>query len=240
MGSMIALYHREVSGEGQHVDTSIQEANFFFTEEAMPVWDLWRFNWQRAGPGASIPRAADIGPLWMRLLWPCKDGYVNIFLVGGAQAGLVRSSAAVVEMANKEGMAENLRGYDWSTHDASQISQEERNKIEEAIIAFLRTKTKQELYQAALEKGIVLAPLNTIKDIVESPQLAAREYFVEVQHPELGDAIAYPGAPVKLSDVPWRMSRRAPLIGEHNGEIYQGELGLTKEELARLKTAQVV
>jgi len=239
MGSMIALYHREVTGEGQHVDTSIQEANFFFTEEAMPVWDLWKYNWQRDGPGASLPRP-NIGPLWMRLLWPCKDGYVNIFLVGGAQKGLVNSSTALVKMANKEGMAENLRGYNWATHDASQISQEERSQIEEAVIAFLRTKTKQELYEAALEEEIVLAPLNTVKEIMESPQLAAREYFVEVQHPELGDTITYPGAPVKLSEVPWRINRRAPLIGEHNEGIYEKELGLTKEELSRLKVAKAI
>lgn len=239
MGSMIALYHREVTGKGQHVDISIQEANLFFTEEAMPVWDLWRVNWERGGPGASLPRP-ELGPLWLRLLWPCKDGYVNIFLVGGAQAGLVRSSAALVAMANQEGMAEKLKDYDWSTHDASRISQEERSQIEESIIAFLGTKTKQELYDAALEKGIVLAPLNTIKDIVESPQLAAREYFIEVQHPALGDTITYPGAPVKLSEVPWRISRRAPFIGEHNEEIYEKELGLTKEELGRLKAAKVI
>lgn len=206
----------------------------------MPVWDLWRFNWRREGPSASLPRPDPPGPIRIRLLWPCKDGYVCIFLVGGAQPGLVHSSTTLVEMANQEGMALNLKGYDWRTHDASQISQEERDKIEEAIIEFLRTKTKKELYDAALEKGLVLAPLNTVKDIVESPQLAAREYFVEVQHPELGDVITYPGAPIKLSEVPWRISRRAPLIGEHNEEIYEKELGLTKEKLSRLKATGVI
>ncbi|HUV53394.1 MAG TPA: CoA transferase [Dehalococcoidia bacterium] len=230
MGSMIALYHREATGKGQHVDVSIQEASIFVTEYAMPSWDLNRVNPQRSGLGLTISRPTPPGPLWMRWIYPCKDGYVNIFLSGGAQAGLVNSSEALVEMANSEGMALQLKDYDWATHDASQISQEERDTIENAIIAFLRTKTKQELYHAALEKGMVLAPLNTIKDVVESPQLAARQYFVEVEHPELDDIITYPGAPVKLSEVPWQISRRAPLIGEHNKEIYEGELNLTGKE----------
>ncbi|HUV53398.1 MAG TPA: CoA transferase [Dehalococcoidia bacterium] len=240
MGSMIALYHREVTGEGQHVDVSIQEANFFFTEAGMPTWDLNRYSLERCGAGDSRPRPDPPGPLWVRFVWPCKDGYVNLFLLGGAQAGLVNSSASLVEMANSEGMSENLRGYDWTTHDASQISQQERSQIEEALIPFLRTKTKEELYNAALEKGIVLAPLNTVKDVVESPQLAARQYFVEVEHPELGDTITYPGAPVKLSEVPWKISHRPPLIGEHNEEIYERELGFTKEELTRLKEANAI
>jgi len=240
MGSMIALYHREATGEGQHLDASIQEASFFFTEETMPQWDLCKKNWQRTGIRSYIPRPDPLEPLWVRYIWPCKNGHVNLILFGGAQAGMVNSSAALVEMANNEGMAENLRGYDWTTHDASQISQQERDTIEKAIIAFLRTKTKEELYNAALEKGILLAPLNTVKDVVESPQLAARQYFVEVEHPELGDTITYPGAPVKLSEVPRKISRRAPLIGEHNEEIYERELGFTKEELTRLKEANAI
>jgi crotonobetainyl-CoA:carnitine CoA-transferase CaiB-like acyl-CoA transferase len=143
-------------------------------------------------------------------------------------------------MANREGMLRSLKDYDWTTHDLSKISREERMQIDEATIEFLRTKTKQELYGAALERGMVLGPVNTVRDIVESPQLASREYFVEVQHPELGDRIVYPGAPTKLSEVPWRISRRAPLIGEHNEEIYGQELGLTKKEMGMLKAAKVI
>jgi len=240
MGSMIALYYRELTGEGQHVDISIQEANFFSTDWAMPMWDLNSINLRRSGAGGFVDRPTPPGPFWIRFIWPCKDGHVSLFLAGGAQAGLVKSSTQLVEMANSEGMAEYLKDYDWTTHDMSNTSQEERSQIEEAVIAFLRTKTKEELYDAALEKGMVLGSLSTIKDIMGSPQLAVREYFVEVQHPELGDTIIYPGAPVKLSEVPWRISRRPPLIGEHNEEIYEKELGFTKEELSRLKAAKVI
>ena len=87
---------------------------------------------------------------------------------------------------------------------------------------------------------MLIAPYQTTKDISECPHLAGREYYTDVQHPELGDKITYPGAWAKISDVPWRISRRAPLIGEHNEEIYEKELGITMENLILLKSRAII
>lgn len=82
----------------------------------------------------------------------------------------------------------------------------------------------------------MMVPVQNPKDLVESGQLEALGYFVDVEHPELGMSLKYPGAPYyHISDAPWRISRRAPLIGEHNFEIYEGELGFSSEQLAILK-----
>ena len=112
--------------------------------------------------------------------------------------------------------------------------------ITEAFSEFFKTKTKAWLLKEAVARGIMLAPVNTVRDVAEDPQLRARHYWVEVEHPELGTAIAYPGAPCKLTETPWRVEGRAPLIGEHNSEIYQKELGLSNEELVALKGAKVI
>jgi benzylsuccinate CoA-transferase BbsE subunit len=77
--------------------------------------------------------------------------------------------------------------------------------------------------------------VNTPCDLVESPQLQAREFFVDVAHPELGTSMHYPGAPYALSATPWQMRRRPPLLGEHNEEIYVHELGLRHDDLAVLR-----
>ena len=175
-----------------------------------------------------------------RFHWPCKDGYVSFILGGGVQRGLVNSTALLLEMMNKEGMGGWLKDYDPNTFDGSTITQEERERMNEVFLAYFKTKTKQELFDAAIEKGIVLCTLNTTKDIVESPQLAAREYFIKVEHPELGGTITYPGVSVKSSEVPPRVPRRAPLIGEHNQDIYEKELGFSNEELIMLKQAGVI
>jgi len=75
--------------------------------------------------------------------------------------------------------------------------------------------------------------------LLEDPQLEARDYWEEVEHPELGTTITYPGALYKSSEVEWKF-RRAPSVGEHNREVYEGELGFTKERLAALKQSGVI
>ena len=61
-----------------------------------------------------------------------------------------------------------------------------------------------------------------------------------MDHPELGASLTYPGRPFQSTEVPWKMDRRAPLIGENNEEIYQGELGFTREQLAVWKNKGVI
>ena len=91
----------------------------------------------------------------------------------------------------------------------------------------------------ALARGIVLIPASTPKDLLADPQLEARDYWEEVEHPELGTTLTYPGALYKSSEVKWKIGR-APLIGEHNREVYEGELGFTKERLAAMKQSGVI
>ena len=131
-----------------------------------------------------------------------------------------------------------LRSIDWDTFNFATITQETVERIAEQTDKFFMTRTKAELLEGAVKHRIMLYPVSTTKDIVESIQLAAREYWVEVEHPELGTTITYPGAFVKASETPPRISRRAPLIGEHNQEIYQKELALSKKELMALKQAK--
>jgi crotonobetainyl-CoA:carnitine CoA-transferase CaiB-like acyl-CoA transferase len=78
-----------------------------------------------------------------------------------------------------------------------------------------------------------------VEDVVNSPQWRAREYWQEVEHPELGRTFLYPGPFVKFSATPIQYRRRAPLLGEHNAEVY-GALGLSAGELALLHGQGIV
>jgi crotonobetainyl-CoA:carnitine CoA-transferase CaiB-like acyl-CoA transferase len=167
---------------------------------------------------------------------PCKDGYVFCTFGGGAFARQVQSSKALIEWANEEGMLLELKDIDLSKFDASTITQEDQDRQYGLVNDFLKTKTKAELYEEAVKRGIMLAPCNNIEDIMKNAQLQARGFWEEVEHPELGQTITYPGAPVKMDQTPWEISRRAPLIGEHNQEVYVKELGLTGEDMAVLKS----
>ena len=69
--------------------------------------------------------------------------------------------------------------------------------------------------------------VSTIEDVANSKQLSARDSREKADHPELGAAITYPGAFIKASETPCVKTARAPLIGEHNEEIYRGVLGMS-------------
>jgi crotonobetainyl-CoA:carnitine CoA-transferase CaiB-like acyl-CoA transferase len=82
-------------------------------------------------------------------------------------------------------------------------------------------------------------PVNSPGDVINDPQLSSRNFWEEIVHDELGQTITYPGAPCKLSEMPGQIKRRAPLIGEHNQQVY-AELGFSEQLLVQLKEANVI
>jgi crotonobetainyl-CoA:carnitine CoA-transferase CaiB-like acyl-CoA transferase len=113
--------------------------------------------------------------------------------------------------------------------------------VNEMLATFIMSHTKTEIYQAAASRLVMMVPAQNAQDLVESRQLKALGYFIDVEHPELGMRLKYPGAPYyHISDAPWRVSRRAPLVGEHNREVYEGELELSSEQTATLKQDGII
>lgn len=230
MGAMIAHYYREATGKGQYVDTSTQEGVVPSALTVPQAWDLQRFIWPRAG--AFLPRSGKR----VRHLWPCKDGYIAWRLYGG---GLGVKTRALVEWMDSEGQANELTQVNWEKMNYLTVTPEEFDHWQSLFGKFFKTHTKAELCREALARGIVLFPASTPKDLVEDPQLEARDYWKEVEHAELDATITYPGGLYKSSEFSCEI-RRAPLIGEHNSEIYEQELGFSKESIVILKTAGVI
>ena len=236
LGTMIALYHRKKTGRGQHVDAPVQ---MYLTYPTTPdVQGLWDFSQTivrrmgrmllRTGTGIAVP-----------VIWECKDGDVSYRLFLGH--GQAKANAALIEwMEDDDIHSDILKQVDWETLDWEKIGQEFANEFVEKFDHFARKHTKAELFKGALERGIQLFPLYTPKDILKFVQLAKRDFWVQVEHPRLGTTITYPGAFIKLSETPWKIRYCAPLIGEHNEEIYTKELGLTSEQLIALKQISVI
>ena len=239
MGTMMAHYHRELSGEGQYVDQSCQQAIILTLMNAAEMWDLNRLNVRGYGPGTLSPRPIPPGPIFRRSIYRCQDGYVIATLGGGGQAGTVASSKALVAWANEDDYMLELKDFDWSGVDAQTVSQEDVDHRAHLLEEFLMTKTKAECLERAVEHAILLIPVNEVKDVLESPQMAYRGFFKQVEHPDLGESIGYPGFPIIMSEANPGIQRRAPLIGEHNEEIYEQELGLSKKQLVILKSRRV-
>ena len=231
-GALTALFHRSITGAGQQVDVSIQESVAQCLEHIISNWDLREAIPDRSEevrPGANH-RTTQI--------WPCKDGWVSWSHGGRA---LISPSLPLIKWMQSEGYTNGfIDMFDWSRPDFARISQEEMDRIDEPTSRFFMAHTKAELLEGAVKYNIMLYPVATTADIMENPQLEAREFWVEVDHPELGETITYPGAFVHSSAAPPRIRRRAPLIGEHNREIYENELGITSDRLVALKEAGVV
>ena len=216
-GALVALsayYHSAATGSGQHVDVSKWEAMHTMQPTMTLVYSYANFVRRRAG--INFP--------WGIL--PCDDGYVGFFLPTQTQWESLCVLLGMPELRDKP-------EYETPLH-----REEHRGEITEIIVSWLRGKKMEEVFHAAQELRMPLTVVPNPRQVFEMPQHKEREYFVEVDHPVAG-RFTYPGAPFKLSRTPWRAGR-APLLGEHNEDIYCGRLGYTRERLAELREEAVI
>ena len=234
-GAMVALYWRERTGEGQHVDLSIQHAITVTTLNTPAFWFLDKTIIHRAGPF----RVAGRAHFEQRNTWPCKDGYITTIITGGDLGAPV--NRRLVEWMDSEGMANDfLKNIDLQRLDMAKITPEVEAALEEPIGQFFRAHTMKELYEGAIKRQIWLYPVQTCEDLMNSAQLLARDFWVDVEHPRLSASITYPGPFIKSSEVYCGIRHRAPCAGQHNIEIYEKEMGMSREELIMLKQALVI
>ena len=211
---MTALWHCQTTGEGQHVDVSIQECVISPNLNVLQMWDVSKVEFRRLGGYMYVPSTGVRQPVYYK----CKDGYV-IILVQGGNEPFVSSSSRLVEWMDEEGMAADwFVEVNWVLdYDATTMGQDIADRVGLEVEKFTVTKTKAELYEeGAIKRRILLAPLSTTKDISEDSQLQFRDYWVNVWHSELGEALTYCGPFMKLSGTPIEYRRRTPLMGEHN------------------------
>ena len=236
VAALIALYHKGMTGHGQFVDMSIQHSVVPLTANAIPFWEMRGINLCRVGQlrgGVSLN-------IKQRQLWRGKDGFVNFWILGGGFGE--KSNRALAQWMEEEGMADDfIRNIDWHSFDQSKVEPEIQKHLEEMVMNFLLRFPRAKLYEEAVKRSISLGPVSNTKDIVENPQLEDREYWVNVRHDELKATVRYPGTFAKVSPAAsLQIRRRAPLIGEHNREIYEQEMGLGKEQISRLKSANII
>lgn len=236
--AMIALYESLQSGQGQHLDISAQQAVAQATQSTLLAAPLGDADSQRMSGGAKL------GNIPIRLIWPAKDGHVAItYLFGSAVAHFTQR---FMNWICEEGMCdEATRDKDWVGYGAylfggSQEAIDDYMGLTQIVEKFTTTKTKAELLQGALDRGLLIAPITTSEEVVASPQLAARAYWQPVEHPELGQTFTYPGPFAKFSASPITYRRRPPTVGEHNTEIYSDELGFSAQQLADLTTRGII
>ncbi len=218
---LAAVYGRERAGGGQHVDVSSAEAiaaTFVGGQNIGGYAQDGRFE-KRTSVGMPLGAPATI--------MPCKDGHVwMLALEAGQWNGLARV------MGNPEWMQLELFQDMFA-----------RAQNADAIYPMLEEWTMQHGKMEIMEKcqaaGCPVTAVFTVAEAAEHPHLLAREFLVEIEHPRLGKVRSL-GPPFKLPACPGGPRRPAPLLGEHNDEVYGGKLGTGTTELARLRAQGVV
>ncbi len=227
VASLLAVTEAELTGQGQHVDISMQESVTLALENAAQTYDLEGVIRKRP---LGDQRFAGYG------LFECKDGYIFLGSRGIGNSPAWSRSMQWFRDESMEG-ADRLLGPEWSdTHYLK--GDEAREVFGELFMRWSRQHSKAWLYSEGQKRGIPLAPVSTPQDLLENPQLRARGHFVPFTHPLLERAALMPGAPYLLSATPWQARRRAPGLGEHTGEVL-AQIGVTPEDFSRLVSAGV-
>ena len=231
MAIMAALVHRTATGEGQYIDASIHDACALSTESAVASY-IYRDEVVIRQTGRH--HAANPTP---RTQYPTKDGrYVNALTGGGRlDPAYVRTLA---EWFEPHGLAGDLK--DERYRNPQVIAENAHHIVEEVLANFIANRTADDVYHEAQERGFPWGAVRAPDELLSDGHLEDRQFWTEVEHPELGRTFTYPGSGAIFNGSPWRISRRAPLIGEHNDEVFGAELGLSPEELARLSDSGVI
>ncbi len=232
--TFIAYHHWENTGEGQYIDVSMHGAITPGTFNAVGFWDLLRQILPRSGPY----RQGMSQTSKQLELWECKDGFVVFILLGGVTGA--RTNQRLVEFMAEENQAPPLlREMDWDKFDQANADPAFIERIDKGFASFFMAHTMQELFAGAKKYKIMLTSVSTPKEIMECPQLEARQFWQQVNHPVWGQ-FGFPGSPAQVSSGPLGVRRNAPRLGEHNEDVYLKELGLAPARIAALKEARVI
>jgi len=217
VATMAALYERDNSGKGQHVDVSIRECVASNLELA-PV--LYAY--------MGLIRKRGFGQLMQGhpvKIYPCKDGHVVVI------PGLGATSRIALLIERPE-----LVDHVLFTNAQERLAR--RDEFDAMILPWLMEHSKHEIVEKAQELRMPFGAVQNMREVVEDDHLKESNFFVEIEHPMAGK-FKYPSAPFRMSESP-PVLKRAPLLGEHNEEIYCNKLGYGKKELVKLRELGII
>ncbi|OGO44891.1 MAG: hypothetical protein A2Z05_01935 [Chloroflexi bacterium RBG_16_60_22] len=239
VGTMIALAHRVHTGRGQHVDCSTQQAlDIVCSAEIEGPYALFGQVPTRHGRARAAVTLRDGTTFYNPLLWECRDGFIALNLLLNPSAA--KNNSSMMEFIKKDGIAiGSFEGWEWDKKSWEDMTLAQAEELMDVLGRFFKNHTKDDLLKLATENRFQLGPCNNAEDILKYPQLQARGFWKNIEHPELGADLKYPGGAVVTTQGYVGVKRRAPHIGEHNEEVYK-ELGLSAAELNALREQKVV
>ena len=239
LGTLGAYHHRELSGEGQQVTTSLLESLMQHYWVTPWVWEndkvlRLRGDYFRDADGnisqeGGFPR-----------LWQCKDGKVW-FSLTFAGARRLLSPNALIQWMIEDGMeVGELAEINWEEFDPAMMTPERTQNWFGIISRFFARRTRQELFEEGMVRDVRVGPVLDVPEVLKNEQLETRGFWQEVEHPELRQKVFYPTHLFLASETENQSPKPAPHVGEHNEWLYGHELGLSAQEMTSLKEAGII
>jgi crotonobetainyl-CoA:carnitine CoA-transferase CaiB-like acyl-CoA transferase len=216
VATVAALFHRMATGRGQQVDVSVVECLATHLVQAAPFYDYM---------GAIKGRRQVRGSGFEELM-PARDGYV-VPSIQGSQPWPVVAELIGVEALLEERFASGAGRLEFG------------EELKELLVEGLAQWDRKPLFQASGERRLVFGMAQDAGDLFDCPHLRERGFFVEVDHPAAGK-VEYPGMGPRLSEGSFDIRYPAPLLGQHNREVYREDLGYGVGLLASLLRAEVI
>jgi crotonobetainyl-CoA:carnitine CoA-transferase CaiB-like acyl-CoA transferase len=218
-GSIVtALYHREQTGQGQQIEAALLDGQVAAMSYHATAYFATGVAPHRMGSGhpSLVPYQS----------FPASDGF---FILGVANEGLWRRFCQAIERPD---LMEDPR---FSTND-DRVAH--RTECVDALSQIFRTRTVAEWVEVISAAGVPCGPINRVSDVVNDPQVLARNMIADIPHPNVPD-LKVPNSPLKLAETPAAIRRSPPLLGQHNEEVL-AELGYTLEQVADLRKKGVI
>jgi benzylsuccinate CoA-transferase BbsE subunit len=225
-GTLIAIWHAMLTGEGQHVDVSMHEAIVHTLESAIQVYTT------EGKVRSRIPRSAEAGIG----MFPATDGEIFVY---ANMSMITRSWFNLVKYLIKEGIpgAQDLTDPKWQ--DPEYRRTKEANDIVNGIISqATRNKSKYENYNELQAHNVLAAPMSQIGDLFNNPQLKFLNWFVD--QPIETRMATWPGPAFRLSESPRRQPGPVHPAGSDNNTIFRDELGVTATQLQQFAREGVI
>jgi len=217
-GILTALFHRERTGQGQHVDASMLDGQVSWL-----TYQAGRY----LASGDVPQRIGSAHPLIVPYQdFEAIDGFINIAAGNDNLWKKFCKATDLAQIADDPKFATNPKRV------------ENRDEVVAIVSKKIKTKTMQEWLDILNEAGVPCGPIYTVDQIFKDPQVLAREMLVEIDHPKCGK-IQVTGSPIKLSETPAEIKTHPPMLGEHNSSILQ-EFGFSEEDITKLKEDKVI
>ena len=217
---MAALLRREQTGEGAHIDVSVMEAAIATPSVLIQNHSYLGRSPRRGGGDKFVMDGMHL---------PTRDGEVTLTTAGtgGRPMEVWAEFLGEPRLLDPKFATRQSRNENWE-------------ELRDLVAPKLAQWTNLDLMRETMARGLVIGLVQSPEQVVNSPHLAERGYFVALDHAEVG-TLKYPGPGFFIDGAnPMQTTRAAPRLGEHNVEIYCGGLGLSRDELGRLRAARVV